>query len=245
MPNLKNSAKGNLAEVAKAVEKQKNFFAEMFIMVEVLEDNREIRNMIKEKLLDLVTLVTYEAQEGLVPSVSSPKRELLAKYRAGSVADVVADLIGQINQKYNQRNTPEEKWLDLKTVFLIYQAFQKKELVENHKLDEPQKRSLELVKEEHALVEIINKLNPLHYRQRGEIENFSADYEKVKLLIQRRIDLYREQGFVVSATISWDSDDHSRKRNLQTFYESIQSQRKPKVINGYEDYPAEKYSRPR
>ena len=166
--------------IDRALRGQDIFNKKVNKMLKPYKLNWRKKREVKEKLQDLRRLVLIEAMEretGLAPSFEQERDELLKKHAAPNGPEAIAGIAGEINERYNARDTDDAKWVDLKVQFFEYSAKNYQELVELQKLEHEAQRlqadSLaqrakeayqKLVAEENNLREMVESSSPENYK---------------------------------------------------------------------------------
>ncbi|MDD2432940.1 MAG: hypothetical protein PHX01_04480 [Clostridia bacterium] len=207
--------------IDRALRGQDIFNKKVNKMLKPYKLNWRKKREVNEKLQDLRRLVLIEAMEretGLAPSFKQERDELLKKHAAPNGSEAIVSIAGEINNRYNARDTDDAKWVDLKVQFFEYSAKNYQELTELKKLASEAQRlhanSLvqrakeayqKLVTEENNLYEMVESSRPENYKAAWKEVSYNDDYNLTARIIKYKTSLYKKQG---RTTLLWAYNQH-------------------------------------
>ena len=179
-------------------------------MLQPYKLDRAAKQEVEEKLTDLGYLAligAIEKETALTPDYQFRKERYLQRYGASSGPEAINIIVGELNQRYNQRNTPVEKWLDLKGLWSDYRAKNQHELAQlqqlaqqaaevqaHHVARHAREEYAVLLAEEEELARHVEATNIENYRAVGMEHCFDEDYYELARLLSYKSSLYQARG---------------------------------------------------
>lgn len=199
-----------LSDLGRVMEECDYFEKRVWQMAKSFKLDLWEKKLVEKELADLRELAkikSLEKEGGLSLTFIQDKANLFQKYNAPSVSGVMAKITKKINECFNQRDTDEAKWVDLRVSLWAYQAKNYEELRQLSSLQNKarqaganslaqimKEKAQELIAEENELVNMVVNMKPECYQTTGKGSSFDQDYNVLSGELQSKESLYRFEG---------------------------------------------------